>query len=328
MKKVSISSPADAVATAVALAGHLPAQELTLIPLGAGAPMAVVLLPLEEPSAGEAAQLLAALESVAVFEGSQEFVAVVFGPAGAADMVGEVMARFRPDRVTPVFSYCEGLARQWEESGVQFPGEGEPVDLASHPLVAEAVAVGHLRLQTRAEIRASFAPAQFGLERARRVAAGVGREQLIIGAQGAQVAARRVYEQALAPYLGDGAEHGISVCDEHAALLAASALDLEVRDLLFVHYTSGNARAVAEVWRQVGAVLEPQDAGPAVILSAVCAWVDRHAATAREALTVGLELTPDHSFGRLFERALNLGINPAMWEQLRTAATDARESTR
>ncbi|MDV6246236.1 DUF4192 family protein [Rhodococcus opacus] len=330
MKHVEISSSSDAVALAVALSGHLPSNELVVIPqglLGSGVPIT----PLDpRPSLREVGRLLAGIKGIEHHLEGRQLMAVAFGSIESAAMVGAVMERLRPDEVTPVFAYTDGLARRWEGEGLFWPASGEPVDLAAHPFVVEALATGHLQLRTRGEIRASFAPAQLGAQRAAYAREALHAEQSTIVTMAPHKAAQRAYEQALSGYLDEGADRGITVSDEHAAMLAAAALDLQVRDLLLIHFTTENAPALAEVWRQVAAVLDGPNSGAAAILAAACHWASRHAVAAREALNAGLESAPEHSLGRLLERALDAGIHPSMWEHLRTAAAQAaaEQSTR
>lgn len=315
-----ISGPSDAVALAVSMGGHLPESEVSVMMLNPSASRpGVAMARIGDPSAQEAQLFREGLESMPFLDAG-EFMVVVFGTHAQADMVGQAVRQIRPQAL--VFSFTDGLARRWHEAGVSLPVDGEPLDLTTHPFVADAVVHNRLRLQTRAEIRASFAPAQYDPERTAEAGAVIARERLIQSATDPAAAAARVHADAIAPYLD--APAGITVTAEHAGMLACAFDDLAVRDLLFAEFTTERVADLSELFRQVGAHLEGKQAAPAIILAAVCAWVDRQAATAREALTLGLELDPGHNFGRLIERALDHGMNPTMWEQLRTAAHEAR----
>ncbi|AII11349.1 DUF4192 family protein, partial [Rhodococcus opacus] len=230
-----MSSPSDVVAGAVALGGHLPVDEVAVMSLDRH-PAAVMLVQLGDDAERESGRILDALESAAPLEENQSMLAVVFGPAERGDVVGAILERLRPDAVTPVFVFTDGLVRQWHGAGSLIGQPGMPVDLAAHPIIAEALVVGSATLMTRAEMRASFTPAQHGPDRAATVAAGFGRERVILAARAPQNAADRAYDFALAPYVGGttgAGERGISVTDEHAAIIAAAMHDVPVRDLLF-----------------------------------------------------------------------------------------------
>lgn len=327
MSVFRMSSPSDVVAGAVALGGHLPVDEVAVMSLDRH-PAAVMLVQLGDDAERESGRILDALESAAPLEENQSMLAVVFGPAERGDVVGAILERLHPDAVTPVFVFTDGLVRQWHGAGSLIGQPGMPVDLAAHPIIAEALVVGSTTLMTRAEMRASFTPAQHGPDRAATVAAGFGRERVILAARAPQNAADRAYDFALAPYVGGttgAGERGISVTDEHAAIIAAAMHDVPVRDLLFARIDAHNADAAAEVMRQVGAVLPHDLAGTVIILAGVFHWVSRHAALAREAVNVGRSLDPAHSLGKLFEQFLNHGMNPALWEQVRAAAVRARQ---
>ncbi|MFB9781393.1 MULTISPECIES: DUF4192 family protein [Rhodococcus erythropolis group] len=324
MSTFRLSSPSDCVAGAVALGGHIPVDEVVVIALDLE-PMPVAMIKLTDVESG---RVLANLEGATPFAQCREMLVVVFGPIERGDAVGEVFEQFRPDAVTPVYVFTEGVVRRWHGVGSLAVQAGDQMDLRSHPIVLEAQSLGVATLQTRAQMRTAFEPAQFGAERAAAVAQGFDEERAKLAAMDPHGAAELAFTSGLAPYIGRAKnDGGIVVTDEHAALIAAAMHDVTVRDLLFVHVTDKNADAAAEMLRQVGALLPANLAGPVIIIGAIFHWVARHAALSREALIVGRTLDPAHSFGQLFERALDFGMNPALWDQLRTAAVTASTRT-
>ncbi|GAA3129701.1 hypothetical protein GCM10020255_003140 [Rhodococcus baikonurensis] len=234
---------------------------------------------------------------------------VVFGTLERGNDVAEALETFRPDSVPPVFVFTDGLVRQWTGAGSLAAQSGTPVDLAAHPLITEALFEGTTILKTRSEIRAGFTAAQHGPERAAAASQAFGAKRIVLRAMEPQRAADRVFDLALSHYLDGTSQHGITVTDEHAAVIAAAMHDVTVRDLLFAHIDENNADAAAEVMRQVGA-LYPR-------IWPVRSWCSPESSTGsiaalrwREALTSGRRLDPSHSFGKMFEQVLDNGLHP------------------
>lgn len=316
-----ISTPADAVAVAVMLVRCVPENEIVVFT--PNSPGAVMVCPLgEDAPIGGAPLLVPSGHPVRDLAGSR--VVVVFGSDTHADAASmAVVHEFSGDDVT-VFQFHEGRARCYLMDGVLAGPDavGEAVDLAAHPYVVGALLEGRVRLASRAQIRAGFVAEQFGTERAGSVVDMMRAARGAFPAVGPISAAETIHREVLAGYLDSG-NRGIEVSDYHAAMLAAAASDVRVRDVLFVHFTEANAAVLGELWRQVGAVLPASEAGPAFVLASLSYWIGREAVPAREAMNVARELAPDYSLGQLLERAYNAGINPALWEQIRPAALDA-----
>ncbi|MCZ4278527.1 DUF4192 family protein [Rhodococcoides yunnanense] len=317
-----ISTPADAVAAAVLLVRYVPENEMVVFTPNAPV-MAVMVCPMgEDAPIGGVPLLVPNGHPVRELAGPR--VVVVFGSdthADAATMA--VLHEFSDDDVA-VFQFHEGRARCYLMNGVLAGPEmvGEAVDLTAHPYVVAALLEGQVRLASRAQIRAGFSAEQFGTERAASVVDMMRAARGAFPAVGPISAAETIHREVLAGYL-DSDNRGIEISDYHAAMLAAAASDVRVRDVLFAHFTEANAAVLGELWRQVGAVLPTSEAGPAFVLASLSYWIGREAVPAREAMNVARELAPDHSLGQLLERAYNAGINPALWEQIRPAARDA-----
>lgn len=325
MPAFRMTSPSDVVAGAVAMGGHLPEDELVIITLDVH-PCRVAVLPLLNLLPGVSEGILSSLRVTPALEECQSMLVVVFGTLERGNDVAEALETFRPDSVPPVFVFTDGLVRQWTGAGSLAAQSGTPVDLAAHPLITEALFEGTTILKTRSEIRAGFTAAQHGPERAAAASRAFGAKRIVLRAMEPQRAADRVFDLALSHYLDGTSQHGITVTDEHAAVIAAAMHDVTVRDLLFAHIDENNADAAAEVMRQVGALLPEDLAGPLMVFAGVFNWVNRRSALAREALTSGRRLDPSHSFGKMFEQVLDNGLHPAIWEQLRTAAVLAHQT--
>ena len=129
-----LSSPSDCVAGAVALGGHIPVDEVVVIALDLE-PMPVAMIKLTDVESG---RVLANLEGATPFAQCSEMLVVVFGPVERGDAVGEVFEQFRPDAVTPVYVFTEGVVRRWHGVGSLALQAGDQMDLRSHPIVLEA----------------------------------------------------------------------------------------------------------------------------------------------------------------------------------------------
>ncbi|RYE40948.1 MAG: DUF4192 family protein [Hyphomicrobiales bacterium] len=164
MEPIRISSAVDAAALAVSLAGHLPTSEVVVAPLDERAFGTVLLAQLPEvvSEADREEWVEVARERVGDIE---SLLVVVFGSPAHAELVVQALREAAPDRAFHVFAYFQGQARRFHP----LPGEWESGNLASHPVVTLALTEGKVRLQTRGEIRAGFAPAQLGEERAQAV---------------------------------------------------------------------------------------------------------------------------------------------------------------
>lgn len=311
MEPIRISSAVDAAALAVSLAGHLPTSELVAAPLDEKAFGTVLLAQLPEvvSEADRQEWVEVARERVGDIE---SLLVVVFGSPAHAELVVRALCEAAPDRAFHVFAYFRGQARRFHP----LPGEWESGDLASHPVVTLALTEGKVRLQTRGEIRAGFAPAQLGEERARAVTEAATAEVTRLGREDAFRAAEELSRDVIARYLEEYEARGVCVSDEHAARLVAAAWHTPVRDVLLSGITVEHGRALGEMWRQVGAVTMRYPAAAPLILAGASFWVGRDAVAAREAISAGLEAFPDHRFGQVMEQMLDAGLNPSMWDQL------------
>ncbi|ABH00195.1 MULTISPECIES: DUF4192 family protein, partial [Rhodococcus] len=186
-----------------------------------------------------------------------------------------------------------------------------------------ALTEGKVRLQTRGEIRAGFAPAQLGEEQAQAVTEAGTAEVTRLGREDA-FRAEELSLDVIARYLEEYETRGVCVSDEHAARLVAAAWHTPVRDALLSGITVEHGRALGEMWRQVAAVTMRYPAAAPLILAGASFWVGRDAVAAREAISAGLEAFPDHPFGQVMEQMLDAGLNPSMWDQLCAAVRVAK----
>jgi hypothetical protein len=313
-----ISTPADAVAVAVVLVRYLPEHEMVVFaPHAPSAGVMVCQMGAELPAEG-LPLVLPYGHPVRDVRGPR--LVVVFGSDAHAEMGADIVRREFPHDEVMVVQFYQGCARRYFVDGSVPDAMGEEVDLSAHPYVVGEVFDGRVRLASRAQIRAGFAPAQFGAESAGLVAEMMHAARAAFPAVSALSAAETVHREALAGYLEQSGERGIEVSNYHAAMLAAAAADVRVRDVLFIHFTETNAAALGELWRQVGSMLPASDSGPAFVLASLSYWIAREAVPAREAMNVARELDPEHSLGRLLEAAYDAGAHPALWEQIRPAA--------
>lgn len=313
-----ISTPADAVAVAVAFVRYLPEHEMVVFaPHAPSAGVMICHMGAELPAEG-LPLVLPCGHPVRDVRGPR--LVVVFGSDAHAEVAARIVGREFPDDEVMVVQFHQGCARRYSVDGVEPYTVGEQVDLAAHPYVVGEVVDGRVRLASRDQIRAGFAPEQFGAESAGRVAEMMCAARAAFPAVSALSAAETVHREALAGYLEQSGERGIEISDYHAAMLAAAASDVRVRDVLFIHFTETNAAALGELWRQVGSMLPARDAGPAFVLASLSYWIAREAVPAREAMNIARKLDPEHSLGQLLERAYDAGAHPALWEQIRPAA--------
>lgn len=312
-----ISTPSDAVAVAVTLVRYLPEHEMVVFaPHAINAGVMVAHMGAELPADG-LPLVLPYGHPVREVRGPR--LVVVFGSDAHAEAATRIVRGEFSDDEVMVVQFHLGCARRYFVDGGEPDAIGEQVDLSTHPYVVGEVVEGRVRLASRAQIRAGFAPEQFGAVTAAQVVDLMRAARSAFRTVSALSAAETVHREALAGFLEMG-ERGIEVSNTQAAMLAAAASDVRVRDVLFVHFTEANAAVLGEVWRQVGSMLPAEEAGAVFVLASLSYWIAREAVPAREAMNVARELDPDHSLGRLLERAYNAGAHPALWEQIRPAA--------
>ncbi|WP_377454665.1 hypothetical protein [Rhodococcoides fascians] len=215
-----ISTPSDAVAVAVTLVRYLPEHEMVVFaPHAISAGVMIAHMGAELPAEG-LPLVLPYGHPVREVRGPR--LVVVFGSDAHAEAATRIVRGEFSDDEVMVIQFHQGCARpllrrRWR-TGMPI---GAQVDPSTHPYVVGEVLEGRVRLASRAQIRAGFAPEQFGAVTAAQVVDLMRAARSAFRAVSALSAAETVHREAIACFLEMG-ERGIEVSNTQAAMLAVS----------------------------------------------------------------------------------------------------------
>lgn len=188
------------------------------------------------------------------------------------------------------------------------PYGGQPYDLSSHPMMAQAVFAGVVVEPRRSVLIAGLRPDE---EARTRVAALVG-ERAAVGDDDVALQLRE------GQWVHDLVDHRLDdwapFSDDDLARTLVGMRQLRVRDAGWAAVDRPRAAAAVDLWRD--AVRRAPDellAAPASLL-AWSAWQSGNGALAWCALERCWEVTPDYSLSRLLERILAHGVAPSDWD--------------
>jgi hypothetical protein len=172
-------------------------------------------------------------------------------------------------------------------------------DPATSAAAAAAVAAGHRMYGTREELKASVA---VDVERAAALAplmAGAGGvvDDVAVAVREAVAAVRRVGE-------------GAVLTDAELASVAATLVDVRVRDALFTLVESDEAAAAEALWSQLARVLPQPFRAEALVSLAWMAYSRGEGPLAGVALEAVQAENPTHRMAGLLDHALQSGVRP------------------
>lgn len=188
------------------------------------------------------------------------------------------------------------------------PPDGTLFDPAASPLAATAVAAGMTKASSRDELRAFVAPAPEQL----RADAGRIVDQ-VLAEQAASQRARWDADdiiQKVDEALGDEA---LDV--ETVAILLAMVQSIELRDAAWLSITRATAPAHLGVWQQVMRAAPDRLLAPAGSLAGFAAWLAGFGVLSSHAADRVMEVAPSYSMVQLLRRALELGVDPDVWDR-------------
>ncbi|WP_370619352.1 DUF4192 domain-containing protein [Mumia sp. Pv 4-285] len=200
--------------------------------------------------------------------------------------------------------------------------EGVPCDVASSPMLAEAVYRGLEVLPSRDDLVRRYAavtgPARREAERATaREAAALGRRRSCLPAQRDPDLLRRGLDR-VRPIVerldGLAVADGVVLSIPDKAALAVWTSLIVVRDVLWSRITHSNAAVSLATWREVGvSAVAPFQAAP-LTLAAFSAWLSGDGAQAQCALDRVAEVAPGYSMAGLVQTTLTGCLDPRAWQ--------------
>lgn len=186
------------------------------------------------------------------------------------------------------------------------PAEGQPYDITSHPLAAEAVLAGMAATGTRQDIAELTAgPPEEDRDRLTRLAADcAGRLDALTPRR-----RRRRIKQLVSRALGSGGPS-----EAQAVEIAVLARDLAVRDEAWAMMTRDRAEQHVELWRRVvGVAVRPYEAAPLGML-AIAGWLSGNGAL----LNCGIDrleaVDPDYTLLELCRAISDQAIAPSQFD--------------
>jgi hypothetical protein len=320
-----IQSPADLLALVPCVLGFHPQDSLVLVAVGetgGGLHARVDLTPDEDDLRAGIGCLLAAVlrnrgRSVAL-------VAYTDDPVVAEEVVDRLDDALY-DHGVQVLSAIRADGSRWydllcDDEGC-CPGHGEPYDLSSHPITAQAVLDGQVTLGSRQELVDSLV--------------GTDTDDLEAVADAADEAMRSLRATARRPGGADapGPSRGYLVAEGHwvrdrvrrylatrepldaaeVARMAVAMADIQVRDVAWSEISRDDVQLHVELWRDL-VRRTPLDllAAPAALLG-FAAWLSGDGALAWCAIERCQQAEPDYSMAQLLSTALTSAVPPSTW---------------
>jgi hypothetical protein len=188
------------------------------------------------------------------------------------------------------------------------PRAGTPFDPTASPLAATAVAAGMTKASSRDGLRALVAPASEAL----RAEAGLIADKALTEQAESQAARWNVsdIERVLDAALGNEALDLDTI-----ATLLAMVQSIELRDAAWLKITRATAAAHWAMWQQVMGAAPDRLLAPAGALAGFAAWLAGLGVVASHAADRVCEVAPSYSMIQLLRRALELGVNPDVWDR-------------
>jgi hypothetical protein len=319
IRTVRASGPADLLALVPGLLGFHPEDSVVVVTVGDATHRfhARVDLP-DDPVAVE--EVAGYLVDVAAHNGVRALALVVYSDdaALARVVVDEVSRRLRRVGIDLVCVVRADGRRWWWVGGHRDGrGPGTPYDVASHPLMAEAVVEGTVVLGSRREL----ADTLVGTDSAdaslvqQRVDGAAGRLREALGRKDTTGRAQLVHEgrwvrHRVRRFLGDMQRLDANDVARLSVLLAVS---LELRDVAWAEMTHANAPGHVDLWRDV-VRRAPLDlrAAPAALLG-FAAWLSGNGALAWCAVDCAQEAEPGYGLAGLLAEALAGAVPPSAW---------------
>jgi hypothetical protein len=258
--------------------------------------------------------LLDQLEQVGERVGSRSLVMIGYSEdEGIRDLMRD-LADLIPWDLMDVLAVSGG--RWWSVCCAQgcCPPEGQPYDVGSHPLAAQAVLAGISATATREEIAALAAPppatdqdrlSRLATETAERLASTSGRRR--------RQRMKRLVDRALRTG---------SATEAEAIEASVLARDVAVRDVAWAMMTRPRADEHLELWRRVVAVaVPPYDAAPLGML-AIAGWISGNGALLNCCIDRLEQVAPDYSLLWLCRDISDQAIPPQQFDAI---AEDMRD---
>ena len=316
--QVHARGPADLLALVPSLLGFHPEQSVVVLTIGpADRPFhARADLPAD---AVELEDLADHLSEVAVRNGVRRLACVVYSDdAGLAESFADALGtRARAVGVEPVCAVRADGQRWWTPgSGPDDPGT--PYDVATHPLMMEAVVEGTVVLANRQELADSLLaddPQESAIVLARADEALARLSSLLGSCDEAERRARLVAEGRwvrirVRRFLEDGCRLDARDVARLATLVTVST---EVRDVAWAELTHRNADRHVALWRDVvRRVPTEARAAPAALLG-FAAWIAGDGALAWCAVDCAQKADPGYGLATLLSEALTRAVPPSTW---------------
>lgn len=252
--------------------------------------------------------LLDQLEMVALRVGSRSLVLVGYSAdEGIRELMGDLAGLIPLDLVDVL---AVSGHRWWSVLCEDdcCPPEGEPYDIAAHPLAAEAVLAGIPAWATRAEIAALTAGPSAGDQ-----------DRLAASTQSCAERVARLSRRRRKRRMGRLVARALaagSVSEDTAVELAVLAADVAVRDVAWLLMSSRRAAEHVAVWRRVVSVaVPPYEAAPLGML-AMAGWLDGNGALLNCCIDRLEEVAPGYSLLGICRDISDRAVPPSCFDGL------------
>jgi hypothetical protein len=319
IRTVRASGPADLLALVPRLLGFHPQDSVVVVTVGDATHRfhARVDLPTDPVTTEE---LTSYLVDVATRNGVRALAVVVYSDDAplVRVVVDELCRRLRRMRIDLVCAIRADGRQWWRVGGARdWASPGTPYDVASHPLMAEAVVEGTVVLGSRQELADTLVGSDpEDASTVVRLADEI-TERLRDNQQNPAAARRnhlvhegRWIRHRVRRFLTDSQRLDAHDVARLGVLLAES---IELRDVAWAEMTHEDAGAHVDLWRDVVRRSPPQlRAAPATLLG-FAAWLSGNGALAWCAVDCAQQCDPDYSLAALLADALAGAIPPSVW---------------
>lgn len=303
----AIKALGSVVESLLGVLGFKPVESLVVVAVKGGEVGCVMRLDLSDAALADAPDRLAEL---AVRSGADGVVAVVVSAEGArcrmcgdqfGDLVRDLSAALERHGAqlfdAVVVDRIEAGGRWHCVDGCGVAGVLD--DPATSAAAAAAVAAGHRMYGTREELKASVAVDLARAAALQPLLAGAGGmvDDVAVSVREVVAAVRRVGE-------------GAVLSDAEMAGVAATLVDLRVRDALFTLVDCEEAAAAETLWSQLARVLPQPFRTEALTLTAFSAFTRGEGPLAGVALEAVQAENPTHRMAGLLDTALQNGVRP------------------